>query len=55
MGFSRQEDWSGLPCSPLGDLPQPGIEPRSLTSPALAGMLFTAITIWEAPENRIKR
>ena len=28
-GFSRQEYWSGLPCSPLGDLPNPGIEPRS--------------------------
>ena len=29
MGFSRQEHWSGLPCSPPGDLPHPGIEPRS--------------------------
>ena len=28
-GFSRQEYWSGLPCPPLGDLPNPGIEPRS--------------------------
>ena len=28
-GFSRQEDWSGLPYSPPGDLPNPGIEPRS--------------------------
>ena len=27
MGFSRQEYWSGLPCSPPGDLPDPGIEP----------------------------
>ena len=27
MGFSRQEYWSGLPCSPPGDLPNPGIEP----------------------------
>ena len=31
MGFSRQEYWSGLPCPPPGDLPDPGI---SLTSPA---------------------
>ena len=31
MGFSRQEYWSGLPCSPPGDLPNPGIEPRSPT------------------------
>ena len=28
-GFSRQEYWSGLPCPPLGDLPNPGIELRS--------------------------
>ena len=32
MEFSRQESWSGLPCPPPGDLPNPGIE---LTSPAL--------------------
>ena len=29
MGVSRQESWRGLPCPPLGDLPDPGIEPRS--------------------------
>ena len=29
MGFSRQEDWSGLPCPPPGDLPDPGIEPMA--------------------------
>ena len=34
MGFSRQEYWSGVPCPPPGDLPDPGIEP---VSPALAG------------------
>ena len=33
--FSRQEYWSGLPCPPPGDLPDPGIEPASLRSPAL--------------------
>ena len=37
MGFSRQEFWSGLPFPSLGDLPNPGIEPMSLESPALAG------------------
>ena len=31
MGFSRQEYWSGLPCTPPGDLPYPGIEPGSST------------------------
>ena len=30
MGFSRPEYWSGLPCPPPGDLPDPGIEPTSL-------------------------
>ena len=29
VGFSRQQYWSGLPCPPPGDLPDPGIEPRS--------------------------
>ena len=29
MGFSRQEYWSGLPCLPPGDLPDPGIKPAS--------------------------
>ena len=32
MGFSRQENWSGLPCPPPGDLPHPGIDPRSPAS-----------------------
>ena len=32
MGFSRQEYWSGLPCPPPGDLPEPEIEPVSLMS-----------------------
>ena len=45
MGFSRQEYWSGLPCSPPGDLPDPGIEPTSLMSPALAGRFFTSSAI----------
>ena len=30
-GFSRQEYWHELPCVPSGDLPNPGIEPRSPT------------------------
>ena len=40
MGFSRQEYWSGLPCPPPGDLPNPGMEPASLLSPILAGVFF---------------
>ena len=35
MGFSRQESWSGLPCPPSGDLPDPRIE---LTSPAASAL-----------------
>ena len=37
MGFSGQENWSGLPSPPPGDLPNPGIDPVSLMSPTLAG------------------
>ena len=50
MGFSRQEYWSGLPCPPLGDFPDPGIELVSLMSPALAGNFFTTSTTWENPK-----
>ena len=49
MGFSRQEYWSGPPCPPPGDLPNPGIKPTSLASPALAGGFFTTSATWEAP------
>ena len=48
MGFSRQEYWSGSPFPPPGDLPDPGIELPSLTSPALAGGFFTTSATWEA-------
>ena len=46
MGFFRQEYWSGMP--PPGDLPDRGIEPKSLMSPASAGGFFTASVTWEA-------
>ena len=48
VGFSRQGYWSGLPCPPPGDLPDPGIDPVSLRSPALAGGFFTTSATWEA-------
>ena len=48
--FSRQEYWSGLPCPPLGDFPNPGIEHMSLMSPELADGFFTASATWEAPK-----
>ena len=42
MGFPRQEYWSGLLYPPPGDLPNPGIQPASLMSPALAGGTWEA-------------
>ena len=44
MGFSRQEYWSGLPCPPPGNLPNPGIKPVSL---ALACGFSTSSAAWE--------
>ena len=49
VGFSRQVSWSGLSCPPAGDLPDPGIEPASLMSPASAGGFFTTSDTWDAP------
>ena len=48
MEFSRQDYWSELPWPPPGAFPDPGIEPTSLTSPALAGGFFTTSATWEA-------
>ena len=39
VGFYRQEHWSGLPCPPPADLPNPGIKPTSLTSNLGVGSL----------------
>ena len=47
VGFSRQEYRCGLPCPPPRDLPNPGLKPRSLMSPALAGRFFITGTTWE--------
>ena len=49
--FSRQEYWSGLPCPPPRDLPDPGIEPAFLTSPALASRFFTTSATWKIVFN----
>ena len=46
MEFSKQEYWSGVPCPPPGDPPDPWIEPTSLASP-------TTSTTWEAVSNVI--
>ena len=53
MEFSRQEYWSRLPCPPPGDLPDPGIKPKSFALPALAGGFFTTRTTWRVPEKII--
>ena len=47
MGFSRQEYWSGLPCLPPGDPPDPGMEPTASAVPVLASGFFTT----EPPGN----
>ena len=47
MGFSKQENWAGLPCPPPSDLPEPRIKPWSLTPPALVGGFFTIRATWE--------
>ena len=52
MEFSREKYWSGLPCPPLEDLPDPGIEPASLTSPTLADRFLPTSTNWEAQKSR---
>ena len=49
MGFSRQEYWSELSFPSTGDLPNPGIKPMSLMSPALACEFFATSVTWEAP------
>ena len=52
-GFSRQESWGGLPCPSPRDLPDPGTEPMSLMSPALAGRFFiTKATCDSGPVNK---
>ena len=47
MGSFGQEYWSGLPFPPPGDLPNSGIEPESLMTPALAGGFLTTSTTRE--------
>ena len=47
MEFSRQEYWNSLPFTTPRDRPDPGVEPSSLVSPALAGGFFTTRATWE--------
>ena len=47
MGFSRHKYWSGLPCPPPGDLPDPGTKARSPT-------LQANFLLSEPPENQLR-
>ena len=51
MGFSRQEDWSGLPFPSPGDLPDPGIEPES---PVLQADFFPSDPPWKPQWSQIQ-
>ena len=53
LRFPRQEYWSGLPLPSPGDLPNPGIQPRSLVSPVSAAGFFTTVCTWEVPNSFI--
>ena len=49
MEFPKQEYWSGLPCLSPGNLPDPGLRPVSLASPALAGRFFLSLNHLGSP------
>ena len=51
MGFSRQEYWKSVAIPSPGDLPDPGIEPVFLMSPAFASRFFPTSATWEAPQG----
>ena len=53
MGFPRQEYWSGFPCPPPRDLPDPGIKPLSHISPALADGFFTTTATYTSIEKNL--
>jgi len=53
MEFSRQEYWRGVLFLTPGDLPDQGIKPTFLASPALASRFFTTSTTWEAPYTNL--
>ena len=51
MGFSRQKYWSGLPCPPLGNLPNPGINSCLLGLLHWQAGVFTTSATWEAQSS----
>ena len=48
MEFFRQQYWSGVPFSSPGDLPGPGTEAASPSSPAMLSIVVTTSATWEA-------
>ena len=52
MGILQAEYWSGLPCPPPWDLPDPGVKLMSVLSPELAGGFFTTSVTWEVPDRK---
>ena len=52
IGFSRQEYWSGLPCPPPEDLPDPGIELKSPVAPVLQADSLL-LSHWGSPYSRV--
>ena len=52
MAFPKQEYRNGLPFPPSGDIPDPGIQPSSLTSPALAGGFFSHLGLCQCEPRR---
>ena len=50
MGFCRHEYWNGLPCRPPGIFPTQESNPPLLTLSCMAGVFFTTIATWEAPD-----
>jgi len=55
IGFFRQECCSGLPFPIPRDIPNSGIEPAFLASPALAGRFFTTAPPGKPPKNKYRR
>ena len=53
IGFSRQEYWSGLPCPPSGDLPNPGIKSVSLIPPAVGRQVLYHERHLGSPVNHV--
>jgi len=53
MGFLRQKYWSGLPCPPPGNLPDPGIEPVSLMFPVLVGGPLPLVPSGKPQETKV--